>query len=298
MKNDLRNGCWYVYRYRIMSARLKELVLSAPYEMFFPYEYVSGYIFIHACFDQAVRFGADNNLPLWKNNRHEFVSVRDAAMRPFMRAVELRQLDIKVFDASLIDLEKDDRVVFVRGEFKGTSGYLKTLKGREGGVVVVPLTCAAGDSPTGMCYAITASPDDLAVTAFAPGNRHAKDSMRRTAASVDSAMQDYIAGIRPSDALRERFISYVRRYAGVSLETDIQRANHQLLLYRIFTLLDMDVQRSEVGECLRSQVLPAMNRRTQAAMKRGQITAQRTQSAFLASISQADAARAAHHHIA
>ena len=273
---------WYIYRCRTLTDRIKDTLRAANVPMYMPCSHVKtvrkgqteylespstpGYIFVHAPLDQSIELARQLDIVMWKHRdcqldstrisdprpltfrerESQYYWVRDIDMRHFMRAVEMHDMSVQVLDASNIDFQKDDRVVFLDGKFKGVQGYLKTTQGKGGGVVVVPLNQDGTLRSTGICYTINAQPDELGITAFASGNRHARDIMRSTQKVIDAAFASRKAGQPVTAAQRERLLGYVRRFSGVHLDTNIQKVNHFTLLDSIYQLLDMPMQRAEV----------------------------------------------------
>ncbi len=273
---------WYIYRCRTLTNHIMDAFRDANVQVYIPCGHVKtvrkgqteylespstpGYIFVHAPLDQCIELARQLDIVMWKHRdfqldakrmtdpkpltfrerESQYYWVRDVDMRHFMRAVEMHDLDVQVLDASNIDFQKDDRVVFLDGELKGVQGYLKTTQGKGGGVVVVPLNQDGSLRSTGICYTINAQPDELGIIAFASGNRHARDIMRSTQKVIDAAFASRKAGQPVTAAQRERLLGYVRRFSGVHLDTNIQKVNHFTLLDSIYQLLDMPMQRAEV----------------------------------------------------
>ena len=273
---------WYIYRCRTLTSRIRDTFRDANVQVYMPCSHVKtvaggrtdyketpsvpGYIFVHAPLDQSIELARQLDIVMWKHRdsqldakritnprpltfqerESQYYWVRDVDMRHFMRAVEMHDLSVQVLDASNIDYQKDDRVVFLEGDLKGVEGYLKTTQGKGGGVVVVPLNQDGTLRSTGICYTINAQPNELGVTAFASGNRHARDIMRSTQKVVDAAFEARKAGQSVTSAQRERMLGYVRRFSGVRLDTNIQKVNHLTLLDSIYQLLDMPMQRADV----------------------------------------------------
>lgn len=305
---------WYIYRYKNLTTRMKDYFRATSTEVFLPYRHIrkkdprtgqveyidkpviSGYIFIHSELETAISIGQELGLPLWQRHltaeeQHQapltptvslsaktYFTVSESDMQYFQQAVDLRQQDIDFFDASLIDVHKDDQVVFLSGEMKGVRGYLKTEQGRDGGLFIVPLTesvdCAV-TSPSTLCYTLHARPEQIGVISFAKGNRHARNHMRSCEKLCDEAMQSFVEGKDLPASQRERLLSYLFRYDQLKLDSEIQRAAHHMLLYRIYTLLEIESKRTEAAAYIAQSIIPAFERRVGEALRRGSQEAQR-----------------------
>lgn len=280
---------WYVYRYHVMSNKLKEQIKSFPLDTFLPYRYVKvinakgktdyqeqpvipTYLFVRGSLKDVIEKGKELQFaPMRKHMavgeiwNQDYVTVSDKDMHLFQQATELFRHDINFYDASVIDLEKDDRVIFLDGILKGTQGYLKSEQGRDGGVVVVPLN--QNDSESNLFYSVTVKPESLGVIQFARGNQHFLDKHKSIRKVVDEAMTAYCQGESISPKQRERMLSYVFRFSQLKPNTDIQRANHLMLLYRIYTILELFIQRDEIGQKIQDKVLQSFGDRVEAKEK-------------------------------
>lgn len=284
---------------------------------------VSGYIFVHAPLKEARELGkAVNMAPLRRKveplNKEElespiqtpherkaaeerqYYAIRDAEMRQFMRAIDLCTNGFQLFDASSINMEKDDQVIILDGELKGTRGYLKSEQGKEGGLVMVPLglnnesnTVPVTPTPL-LCYGIPAKAEQIGITAFAKGNRHARDNMKAAFYTAAEAMSFYRSGKDIPLHLHQRLVTHLRRFQNVQFDTNIQRAKHQMLLYRIYTLLELEPQRQKTETLLAEHIIPDYERRVQKSKKRGFCDTEKTFANYLALRDETIEARAAH----
>lgn len=205
-----------------------------------------------------------------------YVRVSHAAMQPFMRAAELKAYDLEFFDTDIIDVEKDDLVEFVRGEMAGVKGYLKPGKGRNGGLVIVPLAAEGSTAVQGdgmrlsrLSYSLEAHQNDIAILAFARGNRHAKDCIFDLKPVVDAAFTEYVSTGAVDATMQEKLIGFVHRYGSAQVNTPTQASHHISLLYRINVILGNDTLCRELRDQIKTEVLPDLLRRRDAALKRG-----------------------------
>lgn len=311
---------WYVLRYKNLTTSVRDYLRRASVEVFLPVSHVRkttrrgaspkyvesplirGYVFVCCSLDKALEVSRDTELPLWRRRSssadgesilHEedfYVTISDADMRPFIQAVDLKAQDIEFFDADYIDVEQDDEVLVIDGEFRGTRGYLKTVKGKGGGIVIVPLRSDDGKD-VNLCYPLELPACQIGITAFAPGNRHSVDSLRNARIHVDAAYEAYVGGEELTTGQRERLLSYSLRYGQLRLATDIQRANLQMLLLRIFTVLELDTQRDSVLRVIEEQILPAFDRRIATARQKYLSEAEQAREAYLGQMAAAAGAR-------
>lgn len=321
---------WYVLRYRVLSTWLKDKLDQAPLEIFHRYRLqdakgsgrgerkevpvLHGYVFVHAPFHQVKDFANDVNLGMMldpfrereaqgaahceDSEARKYVHIKQKAMKPFMRAVELKSYAIEFFDPNVIDVQKDDLVEFIEGDMKGTKGYLKPGKGRNGGLVIVPLVMHRksdvdeDDDPhphlAHFCYSLRAHQNELGIVAFAKGNRHAKDCIINAKPIVDQAFERYKAKAEIDAATHEKLIAFVRRYGRTRLNTSIQTAQHLSLLYRINTILRHHTIGAELREKIAEVVIPELQRRTADALNRGNLPAAKKQQKLLDDIEETD----------
>lgn len=280
---------WYVYRYHVMSKKLKEQINSFPLETFLPYRYVKvrtakgetdyqeqpvipTYIFVRGTITDVIEKGKELHFaPMHKHMakgeiwNQDYITVPDSDMHLLQQATEFFRHDITFYDASVIDLEKDDCVIFLDGPLKNTRGYLKSEQGKDGGLVVVPVNQDGTDSD--LYYSVTVKPESLGVTQFARGNQHFLDKHKSARKVVDEAMAAYRQGESITPKQRERMLSYVFRYSQLKPNTDIQRASHLMLLYRIYTIFELYSQRDEIGQKIQEKVLPSFGNRQEALDK-------------------------------
>lgn len=293
---------WYVIRYRMLTAWLKQQMETCTLDIFHKYKLakvrrgatvevhqvpvLSGYIFVHAPFTEVRDWAQELNLhvmrdPFWEykgphdSNLEEgtektlmppedqqYIRISHQSMEPFMNAVNLRACDLEFVDPSEYDPEKDDLVSFIDGGMEGTMGYLKPGKGRNGGTVIIPLISKA------LCYRLDARQDEVTVIAFAKGNRHAKDCVFDMRPIVDEAFRIFKKTRNVNEETKKKLVAFVRRYGQAKLNTSTQKAQHYALLYRIHTILDNREKCKELRKMMREEIIPDLMRRRDAALKR------------------------------
>ena len=315
-------GHWYIFRYKALPSSTKEMLVNCNIEIYHPTRrikcgqvgtsrvryidrpVVPGYIFVHAALQDALALGKKIGLNLWrKNSGAQFVAagtsyhtVTDDAMRTFMRAVDVHSHDLKLLDASDIDLLKDDFVEICKGDFKGVRGHLKSVNGSSGGVVVVPLTDGLGESMrTLFHYGIPTHSSEISIISFAKGSRHATDAIRQAKKTVDSVMMSYAAGQKISGAQHNRLKGYVHRFGQIQLERPIQRANLALLMYRVYTILELTREREATAQQLEQEIFPDCQRRIDSARDRDKRSAKATYDDYMAQKQEADGAYRSRH---
>lgn len=116
--------------------------------------------------------------------------------------------------------------------------------------------------PNALCYAIQARPEQLGVVAFAPGNRHLRDQLLSQKRHVDRAEEELRTTGQFSPAARRPLLAYLRRFAHVQLDTALNQAHHQLMLYRIYALLGLEENRRATEQLLVDHLFPALGGRT------------------------------------
>ena len=321
---------WYIFRYRIMNKHTKEYFQNNSDKVFFPYrkvrkvqedtgkvDYVDqpmvpGYIFVHANLDDAIALGKKVEMNLWRkrladidttvtaNTSYErkaldesnYYSIKDNVMRQFIRAVEVSSHDFKILDASHIDLAKDDYVEIIAGNFKGYKGYLKSVNGSNGGLVIVPLEAESGaDIPSNslLNYGISAKSCEVAILSFAKGSRRATDQLNHASEVVGRVMKAYAKGETITEQQKTRLRGYIQRFSQVKLERHIQQIRLALMLYRIYTVLELDAERDNIGKIL-DVLMKECEHRKDKAPKRDRATAEITFRTYQDIIRQADAA--------
>lgn len=243
--------------------------------------------------------GKDNQNGKKKSEQERFMRVTDKAMNPFIRAVNFDCGGVVLLRPSDIDPEHDDLVVFVDGEYKGEMGYLKPGKGTGDGKVVLTLSAEDSDGdessdegesvqlPSGnavLCYAVPARQRDMKVVAFAPQNRHAKDCVRYARPVANEAFRLYkeLGGI-PAE-MHERMANFVAYYGEARLDTNIQKAQHLALLFRMLTAMERHTEAAALRERLEREVIPDLQRRREAALKRQNAAAAQKSAALLEDI--------------
>lgn len=278
-----------------------------------------GYVFVHAPLSQVKEMAMSMNLPIMLNRFYKFeagtqtmtkkaktdreaqkyVHITHKAMLPFMKAAELKACDMEFFDPKVIDVQKDDLVEFISGDKKGVRGYLKAGKGRNGGLVIVPLADestagegARGPNPNRASISISfqAHQDELAVIAFAKGNRHAKDCVFDARPAVNEAFELYKTTGEVQAPTREKLISFVRRYGQTLVGTNIQETHHKLVLYRIYVVLGYEQLAREVRASIEERIVPELVRRKEAAEQRGNADAAEKQQELLDDLAATDRA--------
>lgn len=293
-----RSDRWYIFRYKVLTTFVKQYFTTTDKEVFFPcqrvrkrskfnnkFDYldkpiIPGYIFIRAKLEEALGIAKEIGIPLWRQKftqliegaGNEYVFVRHTAMYHFMKAVELRQQRFEFLDATCIDLEKNDEVKIIDGPFKGVRGYLKTVNGKGGGMVVVPLSFEHRETDSYtlddikdvnnvLYYGIPATAKEIAVVAFAKKSRTSIDSIRNARRSTDSMLQQYCNGEDLTFMQQSRLRGYASRFDQVNTTSDIQQANLYMLLYRIYTILDTPTLRIDVLHHIQDVILPAFDER-------------------------------------
>lgn len=286
---------------------------------------VPGYIFVRSTLETAAELSKSVDLPLWKKpvssipadsstretsaekspvtlqeykeqqrKRTEerkaaeidrYYTIPDPAMHAFIRAVELNTQDIKLLDASDIDLQKDDEVEITAGDYKGTRGFLKVVNGKSGGVVVVPLnTTSSKDSSLRqqqdtknalLYYGIPVQATEIAILSFAKGSRRATDQLNRAKTVVDDMLASYIKGDTITSSQRNRLLGYIQRYRDTQFDRPIQRANLGVLLYRIYSILELYMERDTIKQQLVEEIFPDCLRRIEGLRERDRKTAQK-----------------------
>lgn len=319
LKDQLKNApleIFHPYRYQKLQSENRVVMREVPV--------LSGYVFVHASLDEAKAFAQDINLsimlnPFWESDLESetttttdhnpshgkagqssrYICIPHKAMQPFMKAAEIKSCNLNLFDPNVIDVQKDDYVEFVRGELKGVRGYLKPGKGRNGGLVIVPLfhrTSAVDKTKTRkrkhivapLSYALSAHQDEVAVIAFAKGNRHAKDCVFDIKPVVNAAFENYVETGQIDPKTCEKLICYVRRYGQARLNTNIQRAQHLLTLYRINFILQNRHVCLELRRMITDEVLSDFYRRKAAALKRSNEQAARKLDVLLSEFEETD----------
>lgn len=315
---------WYILRYRILNASVKDALSKAGVGVFLPLsrkkyirpnskkvEYIEkpiipGYVFIRAPFEKAKSLGNEYGLNLWKRHFkfaddlsiHEgdqdtseqrlYHTVTDLQMVHFKRAVEIYKQNLVLSDISEIDLQQDDQVEIISGDFKGVRGYLKTSQGKDGGIVVVPVSCAKGKPKEGLCYSIQASADEIGIISFADGKRHASDCIRSAQQMVEKAMKQFADGEELSDEMRKQLLRYLARFKDTKFRTDKLRANHLMLMFQIYTILENPTLREVIQEEIQQDVLPAFDARIAEARRRGRPDGSGLKDRYLKQLSRTD----------
>lgn len=288
---------WYVLRYHVLSSWLKEQLALAPLDIFHPYKtsrnkaiqscqlqerpVLSGFIFVHDGLKNVKEYAQQLNLPIMLDPFHEdrrYVHISDREMKPFMKAAEMKAFDLQYFDPNIIDVEKDDLVEFIEGEHEGTRGYLKPGKGKNGGLVIVPLTFGNAQHTeqdkrqdprvAPLAYPLEAHQNEIAIVEFAKGNRHAKDCIFNIKPVVSEAFQQFIDNGEIDKTKEEKLIAFVRRYGHAQLNTKIQEAQHYTLLYRINTILRNFTVCNELRKKIAWEIRPEIYNRKKAALSR------------------------------
>lgn len=315
--NQAAYDCWYIFRYMVLNKRAKEYFQENTDKVFYPLRkvrrnhegadqgiyveqpIVPGYIFVHAKLSEAIAMGKEVDMSLWKKRLDSsepaamastlserkaqeargYYSIKDSAMRQFIRAVEISTQDFKLLDASCIDLAKDDLVEIIAGDFTGYKGYLKSVNGSNGGLVIVPLEAEGGQAlpPHSLFnYGIPTSSSQIAILAFAKGSRRATDLLNRACKVVDKVMEAYMNGEKITGQQETRIMGYVHRFGQVKLDTPAQRVRLSLMLYRIYTILGLSAERESIRRQLTDEILPQCRHRKDNARKCNKATAENT----------------------
>lgn len=317
---------WFVMRYKILSASAKANLQKAGINVFFPQsrkkcinqrtkrtEYVvkpliPGYLFVQTSFSQAKSLSQTLGLNLWKRHivytddlrmddsrkdcseERLYHKIPDVQMTFFKRAVELYKQDLLLADTSEIDLQQDDEVEIISGEFMGVRGYLKTTQGKNGGMVIIPVSGETGQASDSLCYSIEVAADQIGIVSFANGNGHASDCIRSAQKMVEKAMKQYAKGEPLADEVKKQLYRYLARFKDTRFKTEKMRASHLLLLYSIYTMLGNTTLRDAVNEEILEKVLPAFDARIADARHRGRPDGSELKEKYLKQKSKVDVA--------
>lgn len=327
-----RSNRWYIFRYKTLTNSAKQYFCNTDMEIFFPCQRVKkiskhhytgdyrdkpivpGYIFVRATLNEALEMSREAEVPLWRQ-RHKhsvkgigisYVCVKHSAMYYFMKAVELRQQRFEFLDATCIDLEKNDEVKIIAGPFKGLRGYLKTINGKSGGIVVVPLSFESCESDSytltdamadnnALYYGVPATAQEIAVVAFAKKSRTSIDSIRNARIATDAMLQQYRRGENLTFMQLSRLRGYASRFDQVNTTSDIQQANLYMLLYRIYTILDTPTLRKDILNHINDVVLPSFRNRIETVRQCHKAAAHEAMQKYLAQL--LDTERAVYEHL-
>lgn len=272
---------------------------------------IPGYIFVYAGLDDAINLGKEVDMSPWRrkiplqvdkskimtvendlNQYREYLyakrtalyySVDNDTMRQFIRAVEINAQDFKLLAADCVDLGKDDFVEIITGKYKGYKGYLKSVNGSNGGLVIIPLLKESPSPSTVnrsrrslLHYGIPASSSEVAILSFAKGSHRATDQLSHAAKVVDRLLEAYSSGEEITSQQSIRLLGYVHRFRKVQLESLIQRTNLALLLYRAYTILELTTEMQAVRKTLETEILPECERRMLNAANRDKASSART----------------------
>lgn len=269
---------------------------------------IPGYIFVHAGLDDAINLGKDIDMTLWRRRQplsvdaskiltdsHDlkeyktlklaertaaYYSIDDESMRQLIRTVELYSHGFHLFDAGDIDYEKDDFVEITQGSFQGVRGHLKSVNGVGGGVVVVPLqdesTALSSSLNTLLHYGIPVNASEISILSFAKGSRRATDQINHSSKVVDRLMMAYSKGEDITVQQRNRLTGYAQRFGETQPDSLIQRTNLALLLYRIYTILELSTESQSQRDFLEKELLPLCKERMEKARARDRVSARNT----------------------
>lgn len=323
--------CWYIFRYKVLNKRTKEYFQKDSDRIFFPYRsvrkvqegtgkvefveqpMVPGYIFVNAKLKDAIALGKEVDLNPWKKRLEEidttvtaitpserkaleekqYYSIKDDVMRQFIRAVDISDKDVKILDANSIDLEKDDFVEIIAGQYAGYKGYLKSVNGSNGGLVIVPLEDDDSQVLKTNCilsYGIIANSSEVAILSFAKGSRRATDLLNHASSVVDTIMEDYVTGRIITVQQTSRLMGYAKRFGKVELERPIQRERLALLLYRIYTILELSDESEAIRSKIETEILPGCKSRIEKACARDKASAETTYKKYEEKLLQTDEA--------
>lgn len=320
---------WYILRYRTLNSHTKDNLLMAGIELYLPQSckkhtntrtghvecisnpIIPGYVFVHASLDEAKSLGEEFGLNLWKryyrytddlilgddevdtSEQRLYHSVSNSQMEHLMRAVEIYKNKLILTDASEIDLQEDDYVEIISGEHEGTRGYLKTSQGKSGGMVIVPVSSKFRREKDVLCYTIQATADEIGVISFAGGKRHASDCIRTARQLVEKVLRQFAAGEPLSEVNRKQLLRYLARFRNTQFRSDKLKANHLMLQYQIYTMLQNYTLREVVLEKIQHEVLPAFDTRIADAQRRGRPDGLSLKEKYLRKIEKADDALSA-----
>lgn len=295
---------WYAYKYARVTNALLKYFDTLDVEVFWPMYKVKVvstkgvgreesrpkipcYIFIHSSLAKAIEVGqkvglaplrkrvdryadaspetaaeTDNSVKETRRPVEEevrYVTIPDNEMRVFMEFVNNHEHELKMYSAAHIDLDKDDKVRIIGGDYEGCEGYLKTEARRDGGKVIV----AVGE----MNIEVEADPEHIAVIEFGRQNDHFTKKMQRIEKHVDDAMELYRAGQPVAQHKRRQLVSYYRRFGETIVPSDMQRFRHMLILYRIYTVLEMPEEREAMYQTIMENVLPLYEKKCKNAIR-------------------------------
>lgn len=233
---------------------------------------IPGFIFVRCDEPTAVLCAEECFIGLQRKHCNRFsdttveghVCIPEEEMEVFRLAASRWHYQMEIFSADDIDLEKDDRVRILEGEFRGREGFLKTERGKDGGIVVMQMD--------NLCFTVRIEASKIGVVAFAKGNKHFYKKLEAARVYVDDAMRSFKKARALSRKQLAQLTSYYQRFGAVRLDTDAQKAKHLLMLYRIYTILQMDVERDKVRQQLEEKVIPAYRAKKEVALRRGQET--------------------------
>lgn len=291
---------------------------------------IPGYIFVHADINDAIVMGQEIGLNPWRRkglinegdvNAHPlpkgryYYSVSHKAMVRFMRVVSYHQNGIRIYDPSEIDPEENDIVEFISGELAGQRGYIQTEARKEGGTVIMPLitseedalnhslssenldseslaTSALFDSKVNTLfhYGITAKPDLYRIIKFANPVRN-RNCIQHANEHAKEILRDYSSGKPICESLAKKLRGYAIRYADAEMDTDIQRANLTLLLYRIYTILEDKDKLAVINQRITDEILPAFDQRINSERGSRKASSSRKKARFIEEKSNIDKAR-------
>ena len=269
---------------------------------------IPGYIFVHAGLDDAINLGKDIDMSLWRRRQplsvdaskiltgsHDlkeyktlklaertaaYYSIDDESMRQLIRTVELYSNGFHLFDAGDIDYAKDDFVEITQGPFQGVRGHLKSVNGTSGGVVVVPLqdesTSFSSSLNTLLHYGIPVNASEISILSFAKGSRRATDQINHSSKVVDRLVVAYSKGEDITVQQRNRLTGYAQRFGETQPDSLIQRTNLALLLYRIYTILELSTESQFQRDLLEKELLPQCRERMEKARIRDRVSARNT----------------------
>lgn len=217
----------------------------------------------------------------------QYHSISHKAMLRFMEVISYYKNDVKLYDPAEVDLEQNDEVEFVTGPMKGQRGYVRKENGKAGGLVIVPMSTSqtsdkhkasdgVGKVRGSLCYGFKVSASEFRIVRFANNARHT-DCLKAVNARVKEILVAYGHGKTIDEKVQKKLKGYLMRYEEAEMSTSIQRANHILLLYRIYTILENKFMLLRVRQRINEEIIPAYDKRisTEHGERKGRVVRQK-----------------------
>lgn len=293
--------------------RIKKKQSRASQDEYVERPVVPGYVFVHAPLGEALDLGKELNMVLWRKssnvlasemadddtdlatlcNRTDderrkslermYYSIPDSSMRRFMQAVTFYQNEIELFDASDIDVKQDDEVEFIDGPMKGLRGYVRTEERRSGGIVIIPMASGDADECDNvnlrLHYGIHAKPREYRIVKFASNDRSSR-SLKKANVRARAVLHAYGKGEELNEKDLKKLKAYVLRYADVEVETLTQKINLMLLLYRIYTVLEVRNRIAGLEKRIKDELMPCFDNQITRARGKNKVDAEKKKAGF------------------